>query len=411
MPLTRDVDTTNKLAVGVYTDTVLPRLDGIAVSLEASCSALRELGINVEVIAPRTVRGSDSSLLVRGVRSMSPWGRDYRVALIFPLLFRHSVSARRYDVIHVHTLGPIGLTGLYAGWRANIPVVLSWHTDLLAYQNCYPEIRVVMKLARLAWFIGIGRPKHYDRRANLSSLARIVAAVDLIVVPSAKSYRQVERFCTGVLTTLLPSPTLPLSRPIITPDVLRRKLGITQNAHLILSVGRLSQEKSPALLLRAFALLRTSQPDVRLVMVGSIRRRRRLVKLMRNLGIEAAVSFPGSVSRDQLGAYYATASIFVIASVTETQSLVAQEAEAFGLPVIVVDEELTEGVGTQRWLAGPSPAELSSAMEACLRRKARESSDTCPDSSMYCPPASDHALSLLAIYRCLSHATSQGTYS
>ena len=44
-----------------------------------------------------------------------------------------------------------------------------------------------------------------------------------------------------------------------------------------------------------------------------------------------------SGGRDALGAFFRTASVLVMTSVTETQCLVVQEAAAFGLPVVVID--------------------------------------------------------------------------
>ena len=74
---------------------------------------------------------------------------------------RPLLPANEYDVIHVHTLGTVGLSGLYTAWHFHIPVVLTWHTDLVAYQRHYPEIKVAATLARLFWFLGIGPPIRY----------------------------------------------------------------------------------------------------------------------------------------------------------------------------------------------------------------------------------------------------------
>src|SRR5260370_911262 len=64
--------------------------------------------------------------------------RDYRVGLVLPWASNHRVSAKGCDIVHVHTLGPVGLAGLTAAHHAGIPAVLTWHTDLIAYRPYYP---------------------------------------------------------------------------------------------------------------------------------------------------------------------------------------------------------------------------------------------------------------------------------
>jgi hypothetical protein len=67
------------IRVGMYTDIMLPRLDGIGVSLEAVGRALRRLGVSVELVTP-AVRGAYEGILPRRtIASLRPWMRDYSV--------------------------------------------------------------------------------------------------------------------------------------------------------------------------------------------------------------------------------------------------------------------------------------------------------------------------------------------
>jgi 1,2-diacylglycerol 3-alpha-glucosyltransferase len=73
-------------------------------------------------------------LLSRGVRSVPVPFRQVPIGLPF--------TARPADVVHVHSTGPIGMTGFRAAAGWGVPLVMTWHTDLLAYADVFAEIPV-----------------------------------------------------------------------------------------------------------------------------------------------------------------------------------------------------------------------------------------------------------------------------
>ncbi len=54
------------------------------------------------------------------------------------------------------------------------------------------------------------------------------------------------------------------------------------------------------------------------------------------------VIFTGRIQRDQLGAAYGSADIFLFPSTTDTQGLVVNEAAGAGLPLILCDPDVSE---------------------------------------------------------------------
>jgi 1,2-diacylglycerol 3-alpha-glucosyltransferase len=392
------IDPGKPIRLGIYSDTLVPRADGIAVSLEAAATALRELGVQLEVVAPYRPEHTTTALPIRTVPSTGLWGRDYRLGLVWPPVGSRATAAAAYDVVHVHTLGTVGIAGLYAAWRKGIPVVLTWHTDIVAYQQHYPEIRPAMRLAAAMWRRGLGVPRDYRAETATSAVAGVLQSLDLVVAPSVKVRDQLAALDPDARVVLLPSPTLPLPDPSVGVDALRRRLRLGPDDPVVLSVGRVSGEKNDELLLRAFAQLRNSHPAARLVLAGRCASRRRVAALVERLGIADGVHLAGVVPRDELGGYYAIAGVVVISSLTETQSLVAHEAEAAGCPLVVVDPWLAKGYESSRTLAEPNPADLASVVGRCLGQR------TVRGQAAYWPDPQTHARQLLACYRQLTGA-------
>lgn len=105
---------------------------------------------------------------------------------------------------------------------------------------------------------------------------------------------------------------------------------------VILFVGRLIPKKGVHTLLRACSLL-PKDIDYRLAIVGHGTSRPELEKLARTLGIAERVRFVGFVQPEELPKWYLAADVFVLPS-SETWGVVAIEALACGLPVILSDQ-------------------------------------------------------------------------
>jgi glycosyltransferase involved in cell wall biosynthesis len=125
---------------------------------------------------------------------------------------------------------------------------------------------------------------------------------------------------------------------------LKQKLGIAADRKLVLFVGRISPEKGPLDLVRAFEMLRTRRPDTLLLLVGEYRttgkpgdRRadygRQVVDACQRLGadcIMTGVVEPGEVQR-----YYPLGDLLVVPSEFEEPfGMVAIEGMAAGVPVL-----------------------------------------------------------------------------
>ena len=127
--------------------------------------------------------------------------------------------------------------------------------------------------------------------------------------------------------------------------------GIPRDALLILYLGRLSQKKSPDLLLEAFAQIpgKVAGKEVWLAFAGPDESgmRARLEAQAKARGIRARVIFSGAVFGEQKWAAYLDADVFVLPSQNENFGNTAAEAAACGTPVVI-----TENCGVAPLLGG-----------------------------------------------------------
>ena len=121
----------------------------------------------------------------------------------------------------------------------------------------------------------------------------------------------------------------------------RRKYGISQTDLMVLFLGRLSEKKSPDLLLTAFAKIpaKVGEREVRLVFAGPDEQgmEAKLKKLAKELKVADRVLFRGAVFESEKWAAYQDADVFVLPSQNENFGNTAAEAAAVGTPVIVTE--------------------------------------------------------------------------
>ncbi len=104
---------------------------------------------------------------------------------------------------------------------------------------------------------------------------------------------------------------------------------------VVLFHGRLSVQKGPEFFLRAAKMVLEAEPDALFVVSGKGELLERLVHLSIDLGISDRVLFAGYVPAELLQEAYASASVYVMPSVSEPFGITALEAMASGVPCIV----------------------------------------------------------------------------
>jgi glycosyltransferase involved in cell wall biosynthesis len=124
--------------------------------------------------------------------------------------------------------------------------------------------------------------------------------------------------------------------------IFRKALGISAEAKVILFLGRLSEKKSPGMLLQAFASLSKAagKNGLRLVFAGPDEggMQARLGETAAQLGVASQVQFAGAIFGEAKWAAYRDADVFVLPSQNENFGNAAAEAVAAGTPVVVTEQ-------------------------------------------------------------------------
>jgi glycosyltransferase involved in cell wall biosynthesis len=134
--------------------------------------------------------------------------------------------------------------------------------------------------------------------------------------------------------------------PTVLPErgLFRRSLNIPLDHKLILFLGRLSQKKSPDLLLKAFAHLAGTNSAgsavAQLAFVGpdEAGMKSRLQRMASGFALSDRVHFSPALTGDAKWSAYRDADIFVLPSQNENFGNTAAESVAAGTPVIVTDQ-------------------------------------------------------------------------
>ena len=118
----------------------------------------------------------------------------------------------------------------------------------------------------------------------------------------------------------------------------RRSLRIPEEAKLVLFLGRLSQKKSPDLLLQSFAQLADFRSNLAFVGPDEPGMLARLKRMAGELGVTERVHFCDTLTGVAKWAAYGDSDIFVLPSQNENFGNTAAESVAAGTPVIVTDQ-------------------------------------------------------------------------
>ncbi len=338
------------MRIALFTETFLPKVDGIVTRLRHTVDFLQRLGDEVVVFCPDGGLREHKGARVQGVPAMPfPLYPELKMAFPRPSIGRQ-LERFQPDLIHVVNPAILGLAGIYYARTLDIPLLASYHTHLPKYLDHYG----LGMLEGVLWeLLKLG---HNQAAINLCTSSAMVQEL------TDHGIERCDLWQRGVDTESF--------RPqLASPEMRWRLSGGRPEAPLLLYVGRLSAEKE----IDRIRPILEAIPEARLALVGDGPYRSELEAHFEG----TQTRFIGYLQGEELGAAYASADAFLFPSRTETLGLVLLEAMAAGCPAIAanaggIPDIVTDGVNgflfdpadeqgaiaaTRRLLANPAERE------------------------------------------------------
>lgn len=304
------------MKLAIVTETFPPEINGVAMTFGVIARELGRRGHEVTIYRPRRddlpareLHPEFTEVPLPGFPI--PGYPSLRLGLPATRTLRRRWIAERPDLVHVATEGPLGSSAVAVARSLGIQVTSSFHTNFHNYARHYgiaPLGRAVF-----AWL----------RRVHNRTARTFAPTSDLCAELTAGGFRNVSLLSRGVDTWLF--------HPARRSMELRMKWGADENTPVAIHVGRMAPEKNYDLIFRCYAAMRAANPRMRFVLAGEGPLQARLQR--ENPGC----IFAGFFSRKEIGQYYASADIYIHASLTETFGNVLTEAMASGLAVAGFD--------------------------------------------------------------------------
>ena len=339
-----------------------PAGGGVRTYVEAKLKAAARFGHEMVMIVPGPVnemtRRGPGAYLVSVASPPMPLDRRYRYFDDERAL--HAVlDAWQPD--HVEASSPWSSATMVGRWQGNASRSLMMHADPLA-AHAYRWLGGLASTARIdTWFGWFWR--------HLRGLGQMF---DTVVCANAQFAGRLLEGGVANVETIRMGVEGGVFAPSLRSAALRsaalRSLGLDETATLLIGVGRFSAEKRWPMVLRAVAAAGRSHP-LGILLVGEGRQRARLELLAGRLA--SCTIWPRIEDRNELACLMASADALVHGCEAETFCLVAAEARASGIPIIVPDrgaalDQLAGGGGTS-YRAG-SEQDLTQAIGAFIER-------------------------------------------
>ena len=319
--------------IAIFSDTYSPQVNGVVSSILTLEKKLREQGHNVYVftITHPDADDKNSPYVYRMASLPFVFLKDHRVGVVYSKKAVKQMKKLKLDLILTQTEFSIGIFGRIVAHKLDIPIVHTYHTVYEDYMHYISKgIEFSPKIAR----------KYSKSFCN---------HVSGVVAPTKKTEKLLRSYGVTKPIRIIPTgidftPFNPVNYSTNEITHLKEVFNVPLDSPIVLFVGRVAQEKSIDVVIKAMPKVLEKIPNAKLVIVGDGPSRLEMEELAHTLGIRDSVIFTGMQPWNTIGRMYQLGDIFVSASVTETQGLTFAEAMAAALPVLAMEDESVAGL-------------------------------------------------------------------
>ncbi|MBU8881155.1 glycosyltransferase [Bacillus sp. FJAT-29790] len=264
--------------------------------------ALKRRGLSVDVAA---IQNPDSGKL-NVLKKYSSW--------FFKTILALMTKGKSYDVVHAHYVFPSGLLAYFFKKLFGTRLIVTAHGG------------DIDKMAR-------------KNKQIYSLTKKILQEADQVIAVGQELYDTiVDEFSVPVnrISIINMGVNRDVFKPISKIEA-RKTCDIKTEEIPILYVGNLIKQKGLLELVEAIRLLKKSEPNVRLFLIGPDKDqsfKKELFERIQQLNINNEVSYLGVKSQKEISEWMSASEVFVLPSHIEGFGLVALEAMACGTPVV-----------------------------------------------------------------------------
>lgn len=324
------MDRTLNIAIG--TDAFPPTTDGISNVAQSYAEILNKNHCRASIITPKNPNQKDNRYPYEIFRYKSWWvpsKEGYSVGWPFKEQLSYEIINRKFDLLHSHA--PLATSYYFrlVNRKRRIPVILTYHTKY--------EYDIKKRV-----------PTNKGKNFACSFLLNNINSADEIWVTSNGTVESLKKLgYTGdyiVMPNGCDMPKTNISEDVI--NIIKKNHSVPENIPVFIYAGRMIWYKNIKLILDACRILKSSDKDFRLIMLGFGADETAIKFYYKKLGIADKIIWVGKIlDREKLQNYYAASDLLLFPSVFDTNGLVVREAASCQTPSLLVRDSCSaEGI-------------------------------------------------------------------
>jgi 1,2-diacylglycerol 3-alpha-glucosyltransferase len=336
------------LKIAFYTDTFMPAVDGVVISIKNFTNELEKRGHSVYIFTAgndkkiQIMNESPKIFFTRGIKFRKY--PQYTFAM-FPFFSSLKIRELDIDLIHSHTPFSMGISALTTAKLNKLPLIGSFHT-------LFTDKEVIKEYLPSNSFMKDVATKYSWKYARF-----FYNKCDIVLPPSTVIKNLLQKQNIMNTSVVENGIDLKLFNPKVNGKRIRETMLNKKNDKIVLYVGRISKEKRIDTLIKAAKILKNK--DILFILIGNGPALDYYIKMVNTFKLNDKVKFLGLIPNEKLPEYYSAADLFCIPSTFETQGIVSLEAMACGKPVVGADymalsELIKNGKNGEKFVPGNS---------------------------------------------------------